>query len=159
MNVIEIPVIGSRRSEKERLFTLLSDQPLRKFEGLDAGYLSLADDVDILLYFMNQESEDYYYLWDLIIPRALGVLIVCDLGTPEIFEKNVETIEFVKKRYGTSLFVCSLPVQGEEPAVLKSGELAPDDIAEFMYFDPDSKASAKNVLLKMLSPVNPRKRS
>lgn len=159
MNVIELPVIGSRRSEKEKLFTLLSDHPLRKFEGLDAGYLSLTDDADILMYFMNQENEDYYYLWDLIIPRSLGVLVVCDLASNEIFEKNVETIEFIKKRYGTRLFVCSLPVQGEEPAVLKSGELAPDDIAEFMYFDPDSKDSAKNILLKMLTPVNSAKRS
>lgn len=158
MNIIELPVIGSRRSEKEKLFTLLSEQPLRKFEGLDAGYLSLADDVNILMYFINQENEDYYYLWDLIIPRALGVLVVCDLASTEIFEKNVETIEFVKKRYSTSLFVCSLPVQGEEPAVLKSGDMVPDDIDEFMYFNPDQKESAKNILLKMLASVSSKRK-
>jgi len=155
MNVIEIPVIGSRRSEKERLFTLLSEQPLRRFENLDVGFLSLNDGVSVLMYFIDQENADYVYLWDLIIPRSIGVLVICDFGYNEIFEKNVEVIEVIKKKYATSLYICSLPVQGEEPAVLKSRDLAPDDISEFMYFDPDKKDSAKNVLLTIIASVAP----
>ena len=53
MDILEIPVIGSRKSEKEILFSLLSDQPLRKFEGLDAGILHLTKDLEIYFYFLN----------------------------------------------------------------------------------------------------------
>jgi len=150
MNIIEIPVIGSRRSEKERLFTTLSDQPLRKFEGLDVGFLPLDENTAIYLYFLNQENDEYYYLWDLIIPRAIASIVICDIGNNDIFEKNVEIIEKMKLRYATDLIICSLPVQGEEPAVLRSKGLAPDDVAEFLYFDPDEKKSAKEILFKIL---------
>jgi hypothetical protein len=152
MNIIEIPVIGSRRSEKEKLYTLLSDQPLRKFQGLDVGTLNLDQDSVIYLYFMNQENEEYLYLWDLIIPRAIGSLVICDLGNAEIFDKNVEVIERMKERYATELFICSLPVEGEEPAVMKSKGLVPDDVTEFMYFNPQDKESAKKILLKIIEP-------
>ncbi len=151
MNILEIPVIGSWKSEKENLFTLLSDQPLRKFEGLDVGYLSLQPDLAFYFYFINQENEEYKYLWDLIIPHSIGCVVICDLENTEIFEKNVETIEYIKDRYSSNIYICSLPVKGEEPAVLKSKGLVPDEIAEFMFFDPKDKASAKQILSKILN--------
>ena len=157
MNIVEIPVIGSRRSEKESLYTLLSDQPLRKFQGLDVGILDVGKDSTVYLYFLNQENEEYLYLWDLIIPRSIGSLVVCDLGNNEIFEKNVEVIEQMKDRYATDLYICSLPVEGEEPAVLKSKGLVPDKVAEFLYFDPRDKNSAKSVLLSIIDSASNKK--
>lgn len=151
MNILEIPVIGSWKSDKESLFTLLSDQPLRKFAGLDVGYLPLELNLAIYFYFMNQENEEYMYLWDLIIPHSIGCVVICDLENAEIFEKNVEIIEYLKDRYSSNLFICSLPVQGEEPAVLRSKGMVPDDIAEFLFFDPNDKTSAKEVLSKILN--------
>jgi len=151
MNILEIPVIGSWKSDKESLFTLLSDQPLRKFGGLDVGYLPLEANLAIYFYFMNQENKEYMYLWDLIIPHSIGCVVICDLENSEIFEKNVEIIEYLKDRYSSNLFICSLPVQGEEPAVLRSKGMVPDDIAEFLFFDPNDKTSAKEVLSKILN--------
>ena len=43
MNILEIPVIGSRSSKKENIFTLLSQDALRNFEGFDLGLLKLND--------------------------------------------------------------------------------------------------------------------
>ncbi len=150
MNILEIPVIGSWKSEKEKLFTLLTDKGLRKFEGLDVGYLHLDTDQAIYFYFINQESEEYKYLWDLIIPHAVGCVVVCDLENAEVFEKNVETIEFLRDRYTKNIFICSLPVHGEEPSVLKSKRLVSDDVTQFMFFDPRDKSSAKQVVAKIL---------
>jgi len=82
MNILEIPVIGSRKSEKENLYSLLSDQPLRKFEGLDVGSLPLSADLELYLYFLNQEDDNYLYLWDLIIPYAIGCIVVCEPSIP-----------------------------------------------------------------------------
>jgi hypothetical protein len=103
---------------------------------------------------LNQENEEHLYLWDLIIPRSIGCLVVCDLGNTEIFEKNVEVIERMKERYSTDLYICSLPVEGEEPAVLKSKGLVPDDVTEFLYFNPQDKKSAKTILLSIVNPDN-----
>jgi hypothetical protein len=153
MNILEIPVIGSWKSQKESIFTLLSDRPLRKFEGLDIGHLPVNKDVTIYFYFINQESEDYKYLWDLILPHAIGCVVVCDLENSEVFEKNVEVIEYLKDRYSCNLYICSLPVQGQEPAVLKSSGLIPEDIAEFMYLDPNDKNTAIKVLKKIIDAV------
>ena len=96
MKVMEIPVIGSRKSEKEKIFTLLANKPLRKFEGLDVGFLELEDEHFIYFYFLNQESEDYYYLWDLILPYAPVCLVVFDFKNAEIFNRNVEIIDSQK---------------------------------------------------------------
>jgi hypothetical protein len=142
MNILEIPVIGSRRNEIERFYSLLSDQPLRKFEGLDVGYLHLGNSEAIYFYFLDQEDEDYFYLWDLIIPHAIGCVVLCDMGNTEIFEKNVEIIEHLKSNYNTPLHICSLPVAEAAP---------PEDTEqEFIYFDPQDKESVKTILLKIL---------
>jgi hypothetical protein len=153
MKVLEIPVIGSRKSEKEKLFTLLANKPLRKFEGLDIGFMELREAHFIYFYFLNQESEDYYYLWDLILPFAPGCIVVCDFGNTEIFSRNVEIIELLRKRYDTPLHICSLPVAGEEPAALNSGILKENGQKEFHYFNPRDKNSAKDILQSLLSSV------
>lgn len=145
MNILEIPVIGSRRNEIEKFYSLLSDQPLRKFEGLNVGYLQLENSEAIYFYFLDQEDNDYFYIWDLIIPHAIGCVILCDMGNTEIFEKNVEIIEHLKNTYNTPLHICSFPVEGE------SGAAPPGDTEkEVLYFDPQDKESVKTILLKIL---------
>ncbi len=153
MKVLEIPIIGSRKSEKEKIFTLLSDKPLRKFEGLDVGFLDLGNDYFIYFYFLNQESEDYLYLWDIILPYAPGCIVVCDFGNTEIFSRNVEIIEMLRSRFETPLHICSLPVEGEEPAVLRSGLLAENGQKEYQFFDPKDKNSVKLILQSLLDSI------
>ena len=148
MNILEIPVIGNRRNDIEKFYSLLSDQPLRKFEGLDVGYLHLENSIAIYFYFLDQENEDYFYLWDLIIPHAIGCVVLCDMGNSEIFEKNVETIERLKKSYHTPLHICSFPVDGETVV-----ELPVNAEQEFLYFDPQDKESVKTILLKVLDSI------
>jgi len=149
MNILEIPIIGSRKSGKENFFSLLSEQPLRKFEGLDVGYLNLNDEYSIYFYFLDQENEDYFYLWDLIIPYAIGCIIVCDPDNTEIFEKNVETIDRLKKLFKTPLHICSFPTKGEDVAFLEQTE-ALEEEKEFLYFNPEDKNSAKTILQHVL---------
>ena len=151
MDILEISVIGSSANEKEKLFTVLSDQQLRKFEGVDVGYLELDKDTAMYMYFLNQEADDYFYLWDLIIPQAIGTVLLCDLGNSEIFSKNVERIEHLEKRYSTPLHICSLPVDGQKPAALKADSFGSDSDRDFLYFDPGDRKSAKEVLLKVLA--------
>ena len=59
MNIIELPVIGSRNSGKEKFYTLLSGNALRNFEGFDLGLLKLDDENSINFYFMNLEKANY----------------------------------------------------------------------------------------------------
>ena len=153
MRVLEIPVIGSRKSEKEKLFTLLANKPLRKFEGLDVGFLDLGHDYFLYFYFLNQESEDYFYLWDLILPHAPGCLVVCDFGNPEIFSRNVEVIEILRNRFDTPLHICSLPVEGKEPEGLHSVMIGAAKPEEYRYFNPRDKKSAKSILKSLLNLV------
>jgi len=153
MNVLEIPVIGSRKSEKEKLFTLLANKPLRKFEGLDVGFMELGNDHYIYFYFLNQESEDYYYLWDLILPYAPGCIMMCDFGNTEIFSRNLEIIEMLRNRFDTPLHICSLPVAGEEPTALKSDVLQENGQKEYQYFNPRDKNSAKLILQSLLDSI------
>ena len=152
MNIIEIPVIGSRKSEKETIFTLLGETPLRKFEGMNVGFLKLDDDHAIYFYFLNQENEEYFYLWDLILPHAAGCLVICEMSNTNIFEKNVETIEYLKKHYATPVHICSLPVEGEEPSILKLDFDKDEEQQRFLYLDPQDKNSAKSILLQILTP-------
>jgi len=55
INILEIPVIGSRDSEKEKIYSLCSNQALRKFEGMDFGFLKL--DGDLSIYFLFFRSR------------------------------------------------------------------------------------------------------
>jgi len=153
MNILEIPVISSRKNDKEKLFSLLSDQSIRKFEGLDVGHLQLDSGLDIYFYFLNQENEEYYYLWDLIIPHAIGCIMVCDLSNSDIFEKNVQVIQYLEQRYSTPLHICALPVHGLEPTVLKTKGFEEAQGREFQYFNPDDKETAKKILLKFIKSI------
>jgi len=153
MNILEVPVIGSRKNDKEKLFTLLSDRAIRKFEGLDVGFLQLSSNLGIYFYFLNQENEEYYYLWDLIIPHAIGCIVICDLSNSEIFAKNVKVIQYLEQRYQTPLHICALPVHGLEPTILKTKGFNETQGREFQYFNPKSKDTVKKILLKIINPV------
>jgi hypothetical protein len=151
MDILEIPVIGSRKSEKEILFSLLSDKPLRKFEGLDTGILHLNEDLEIYFYFLNQEDDNYTYLWDLIIPYAIGCIVICNPSNPEIFEKNVEVIESLETRYNTPIYPCTI-VNGEQDSpVLAENDQQADTERKFLHLNPKEKSSAKNILLTLIN--------
>jgi hypothetical protein len=153
MNILEIPVIGSRKNDKEKLFSLISDRNIRKFEGLDVGFLQLSADTGIYFYFLNQENKEYYYLWDLIIPHAIGCIVVCDLSNSEIFAKNVSIIKYLEQRYRTPLHICALPVHGLEPTILKTKGFHETHGRQFQYFDPRNKETVKTILIKVLQAV------
>lgn len=108
MNIIELAFIGSQKSQKEKLFSLISDEPLRSFKGLNFGYLPLDESKSIHFYFLDQEKEKYYYLWDLIVPHSLAVVIVCDNDTQQLLNENLNTINKLKNTYSTPFFICSL---------------------------------------------------
>ena len=128
----------------------MSDQPLRKFEGLDAGILHLSKDLEIYFYFLNQEDDNYTYLWDLIIPYAIGCIVICDPSNPEIFEKNVELIESLETHYNTPIYPCVIADGKEDSPVFAEKDQQADTERNFLHLNPKEKKSAKNVLLKLI---------
>lgn len=149
MNIIEIPVIGSRYSGKEKLFTLLSDTSLRNFEGFDLGLLKLDDENALYFYFMNMENENYFYLWDIIIPHAVGCLLICEWQDHQSVDDNLKTIEYLERRFSTPLHICSLPASEEVPESFINEELEKGQ-RKLYSFDPENKESAKDILLQVL---------
>jgi len=150
MNIIEIPVFGSQSSEKEKLYTLLSGDALRNFEGFDLGLLKLDEENFLYFYFMNVENENYRYLWDIIIPHALGSILICEWRNHQSVDENLKVIEYLERRFATSLHICSLPAGGEVPDTYINEELEHGGQRKLYTFDPESKESAKNILLKVL---------
>lgn len=149
MNIIELPVIGSRDSKKEKLYTSLSENALRNFEGFDLGYLELDDKNALHFYFMNMENETYKYLWDIIIPHAVGCLLICEWRDHQSVDDNLKTIEYLESRFSTPLHICSLPASEEVPESLINEELSKGQ-RNLYSFDPESKESVKDILLKVL---------
>lgn len=154
INILEIPVIGSRDSEKEKIYSLCSDQALRKFEGMDFGFLKFDGDLSIYFYFLDQEDDNYLYLWDLLIPHAIGCLVVCDFDRSDIFKKNVEIIENIENRYQTPLHICALPSESEIPGEIEKKELSGEEKRKVLKFDPNDKTSARDILLAILGEVS-----
>ena len=150
MNILEIPVIGSRNSGKEKIFTLLSQDALRNFEGFDLGLLKLDEENIIHFYFMNMENDAYRYLWDIIIPHAVGCLLICEWRDHQSVDDNLKTLDYLERRYSTSIHICSLPASDEVPESFINEELAHGDQRILHSFDPDSKDSIKNILLKVI---------
>ena len=150
MNIIELPVIGSRNSGKEKIYTLLSGNPLRNFEGFDLGLLKLDDENSINFYFMNLENANYQYLWDIIIPHSVGCLMICEWKDHQSVDDNLNSIEYVETRFSTPLHVCSLPASEEVPESFIKEELAHGS-RKLYSFDPDNKESAKEILLSVLN--------
>jgi len=150
MNILEIPVIGSRNSGKENIFTLLSQDALRNFEGFDLGLLKLSEENNIYFYFMNMENDAYRYLWDIIIPHAVGCLLICEWRDHQSVDDNLKTLDYLERRYSTSIHICSLPASEEVPESFINEELAHGDQRILHSFDPDSKDSVKDILLKVI---------
>ncbi len=150
MNIIEIPVIGSRSSEKEKFYTLLSGDALRNFEGFDLGLLKLDEENFLYFYFMNIENETYHYLWDIIIPHAVGCVLICEWRDHQSVDDNLKTIEYLERRFATPLHICSLPVSDEMPVSFINEELEHSDQRKLYSFEPENKESAKGILLNVL---------
>ena len=150
MNIIEIPVIGSRSSGKEKIYTLLSGDALRNFEGFDLGLLNLDEENFLYFYFMNIENETYHYLWDIIIPHAVGCVLICEWRDHQSVDDNLKTIEYLERRFSTPLHICSLPASDEVPESFINEELEHNGQRKLYSFDPESKESAKDILLKVL---------
>jgi hypothetical protein len=150
MNIIEIPVIGSRYSEKESFYTLLSPDALRNFEGFDLGLLKLDEETILHFYFMNTENDTYRYLWDIIIPHAVGCLLICEWRDHQSVDDNLKTIDYLERRFSTSIHICSLPASEEVPESFINEELEHGGQRKLYSFDPKSKDSVKDILLKVL---------
>ena len=150
MNILEIPVIGSRSSGKENIFTLLSKDALRNFEGFDLGLLKINDENLIHFYFLNMENENYRYLWDIIIPNAVGCLLVCEWRDHQSVDDNLKVIDYLEQRYATSIHICSLPASEEVPESDIKDELERGGQRNLYSFDPESKESVKEILIKVL---------
>ena len=99
---------------------------------------------------MNQEDENHYYLWDLIIPYAACCIVVCDVSNMDIFEKNLEVVENLEKKFATPIHICSLPITGEQPDYIKERGQEFRNNREFIDFNPDDKKSAQNLLIRIL---------
>ena len=154
MNIIELPVIGSRHNQTENIFSLLSDLTLRNFEGMDLGIVDLDPQNQIFFYFLSQDNEQYHYLWDLIIPHAIGCILIFDWQDPRSIEKNLQTIEYIEERFSTPLHICSLPAENDIPDDLIKEELEVHGNRQLHTFDPTSKESAKAIILRLLESQN-----
>jgi hypothetical protein len=149
MNIIELPVIGSRNSGKEKMYSLLSGDAIRNFEGFDLGLLKLDDKNTLQFYFMNMENEAYKYLWDIIIPHAVGCVLICEWKDHQSVDHNLKTIEYLETRFSTPLHICSLPASEEVPESFINEELN-QGRRKLYSFDPDNKQSAKDILINVL---------
>jgi hypothetical protein len=151
MNVIEIAIIGSQKTDKEMLFSLLSDKPLRNFQGLKFGELNLDKDKSIYYYFLNQEKESY--VWDLIIPHSVAVIVVCDFDYPQILNENLLVIERLENSYTTPYFIC--PFQSKENIIEEMEKYGIDikNDNRILEFDHKDRGNAKKVLTNVLTAV------
>jgi hypothetical protein len=151
MNILEIAVIGSKESNKEKLFTLLCDTPIRNFQGLDFGALPLDDDMQLYFYFMNKEQDNYYYLWDLIIPHAYCCLLLIEWENEELFAETIKVIELLEQKYKTPLHVCAFKPDESINELLTDHSFKFNKNRHFLFFDPTDKESAKKVLMNLLN--------
>jgi signal recognition particle receptor subunit beta len=151
MNIVELAIIGSEKTEKEKLFSLLSDEPLRKFQGLKFGYLNLDDDKSIHFYFLNQEKESYLYLWDLIIPHSLAVIVVCDGDDPQILSDNLSVIAQLENTYSTPYFIC--PFNNHDNIMQEMVKIGIDtkEKNRILKFENTDKESVKKLLAEVFS--------
>jgi len=151
MNIIELVIIGSQKTDKEILFSLLSEDPLRNFQGLKFGNLILDNDKSIHFYFLNQEKESY--MWDLIIPHSVAVIVVCDFDYPQILNENLLVIERLENSYTTPYFIC--PFQSKENIIEEMEKFGIDikNDNRIIKFDQKGRENAKKVLTDVLSVV------
>jgi hypothetical protein len=122
---------------------------LRNFEGFDLGLLKLDAENALYFYFMNIENESYQYLWDIIIPHALGCLLICEWRDHQSVDDNLRTVEYLESRFSTPLHICSLPASEDVPESFINEELQQGQ-RNLYSFDPENKESAKEILLSVL---------
>ncbi len=151
MNIVELVIIGSQKTEKEKLFSILSEEPLRNFQGLKFGCLNLDDEKSIHFYFLNQEQDIYYYLWNLIIPHSLAAIVVCDCNDPQILNDNLEVISQLETTYSTPLFICPFNNYENLEAEMEKFGINLQNSNRILKFESGDKKSAKTILTDIFS--------
>lgn len=150
MNVIEIAIIGNPKSGIEKFYTYLSSENPRSFKGMDFGELKLDQDRSVFIYFLAQNREEYYYLWDAIIPHCAATLVICNSDN-SVFQQNIKAINYLEKNFLTPAYICMDDSSSDLKKLVKQNQsefLRQPKIIKESITDKDS---VKSILEHLLS--------
>ena len=138
MNIFEVVVLTDNYLNFQEAIDRLNDQPLRSLEGMDFKRLPLDKDTEIYLYVFDHETESYLHLWDLIIPHAVGVMLVFDWMNELAGSRYMDTLSYLEKRFDTPVTVVQAGPADSLPEVLQGKRV--------ITVQPDDKESLKQAL-------------
>ena len=109
---------------------------------MNFGLLKLKDDLSIYFYFLDQEDENYLYLWDLLIPNAIGCVVVCDYNDSDSFKKNVEINNLDKIKLNSNDFLFHAGTSKNDNKILATG----GSVLNLVSLSDDFSSSKKKII-------------
>ncbi len=107
MRVGEILIVGPKSVKKETLLQELCDRVELQEKGIQAGWLSLDDEMLLQFYGIHWSRFAKSYAWELLATKALGIIVLFDWERPETVQTAEEITEYFQENFEIPIIIAS----------------------------------------------------
>lgn len=153
MRIGEIAIIGPDNDIKKRFIEAVCQQIEVSNEQLTFGRMPIDEQLVLHLYGISLQKNQTKVLWDLLVRKMLGYVILFSWESPQSFDLIKPTVDELTSRYEASLVVAanvdngSLPV----PQTLINEGIAITTDARLTFCDVSKPESIRRVLLTLVN--------
>ncbi|NOY78271.1 MAG: hypothetical protein GXO76_10440 [Calditrichaeota bacterium] len=154
MRVGEILIIGPKSVQKESLLKKLCDRVELPEKGIQVGWLSLDDEMLLQFYGIHWNRFAKSYAWDLLVTKALGVIVLFDWDRYETVQTAEEIVAYFQENFDIPLVVASEIGENSSSLIVRrayQGGLVLNKNSKFTLYQFDQSDSIRQLVVDLVN--------
>jgi len=154
MRVGEILIIGPKSVQKEPLLKKLCDRVELPEKGIQVGWLSLDDEMLLQFYGIHWNRFAKSYAWDLLVTKALGVIVLFDWSRHETVQTAEEIVEYFQENFEIPILVTSNLGDNSSPQITRrayQGGLTLNKNTKFTFYQSGHSDSIRQLVVDLVN--------
>ncbi|MDZ7337698.1 MAG: hypothetical protein ONB30_04090 [candidate division KSB1 bacterium] len=154
----EIAVVTPKNYEPEGLVRAVCPEVVRAGDTLSFGRLPITDNLTLQVYGMQIESPPERYRWELLLPRALGVVVAYRWHERASLEQAQRLVDYLCSSWQTPVLVAADTGDAPPPvpSTFYAGGIRLSSNAKFLFFQSPDPASVRQLFTTLLDVVAER---
>ncbi len=154
MRVGEILIVGPKSVKKEALLQRLCDRVEIQKKGIQVGWLSLDNEMLLQFYGIHWNRFAKSYAWELLVPKALGVIVLFDWDRPETVQTAEEIVEYFQGNFRIPILTASnIEEESTEKIAIRAyrGGLPLNKNSRFALYRLDQSDSIRQLIVDLVN--------
>ena len=154
MRIGEVLIVGPKTVKKEPLLQKLCDRVELQEKGIQVGWLSLDEEMLLQFYGIQWNRFSKSYAWDLILTKALGVIVLFDWDRPETIQTAEEIVQYFNGHFEIPILVASQIEKDSASHIVARayrGGLPLTKSSKFTIYQPDDSDSIRQLIVDLVN--------